>query len=77
MRPELTLTRTSWCTIFVVMKNVTITMDEAVLRWAGIKAAEQDTSVSRLVGEMLRTECMNRKVDGMSSRQIADYLARP
>jgi hypothetical protein len=36
------------------MKNVTITLDEKVARWARIKAAEKDTSVSRLVGEMLR-----------------------
>ena len=37
-----------------VMKNVTITLDEEVARWARIRAAERDTSVSRLVGELLR-----------------------
>lgn len=36
------------------MKNVTITLDEEVARWARIRAAEQNTSVSRLVGEMLK-----------------------
>jgi len=36
------------------MKNVTITLDEKVARWARIRAAEQNTSVSRLVGELLR-----------------------
>jgi hypothetical protein len=36
------------------MKNVTITVDERVIRWARLKAAELNTSVSRLVGEMLR-----------------------
>jgi hypothetical protein len=36
------------------MKNVTITLDEEVAHWARIKAAELDTSVSKLVGEMLR-----------------------
>ena len=36
------------------MKNVTITLEEDVARWARIRAAEEDTSVSRLVGEMLR-----------------------
>jgi hypothetical protein len=36
------------------MKNVTITLEEVVARWARIKAAERNTSVSRLVGEMLR-----------------------
>ena len=34
-----------------VMKNVTITLDEEVARWARVMAAEQNTSVSRLVGE--------------------------
>jgi plasmid stability protein len=36
------------------MKNVTITLEEEVARWARIRAAEQNTSVSRLVGEMLK-----------------------
>ena len=36
------------------MKNVTITLEEDVARWARIRAAELNTSVSRLVGEMLR-----------------------
>jgi hypothetical protein len=35
------------------MKNVTITMDDAVADWARIEAARLNTSVSRLVGEML------------------------
>ena len=36
------------------LKNVTITIDEDVARWARIKAAEEDTSVSRLLGDVLR-----------------------
>jgi hypothetical protein len=36
------------------MKNVTITMDEEVARWVRIRAAERNTSVSRLVGELLQ-----------------------
>ena len=35
------------------MKNVTITMDESVADWARMEAARRNTSVSRLVGEML------------------------
>lgn len=41
------------------MKNVTITMDDAVADWARIEAAKRNTSVSRLVGEML-SEKMHR-----------------
>ena len=36
------------------LKNITITVDEDAARWARIEAAKEDTSVSRLVGEMLR-----------------------
>lgn len=37
-------------------RNVTITLEEDVARWARIKAAEKDTSVSQLVGDMLKVE---------------------
>jgi len=43
------------------MKNVTITLDEEVARWARIKAAEQETSISKLVGEMLREKMRNEQ----------------
>jgi len=33
---------------------MTITLEEDVARWARIEAARKDTSVSRLVGEMLK-----------------------
>lgn len=36
------------------MKNVTITLDEDTARWARIEAARRDTSVSRLIAELLR-----------------------
>ena len=35
------------------MKNVTITLDEETAGWARVYAAQNDMSVSRLVGEML------------------------
>lgn len=36
------------------MPNLTITADEEVLRWARVKAAENNTSVAQLVGELLK-----------------------
>ncbi len=36
------------------LRNVTITLEEDVAEWARIEAAKRDTSVSKLVGEMLR-----------------------
>lgn len=37
------------------MKNVTITLKEEVAQWARVWAARHNTSVSRLLGEMLET----------------------
>jgi len=36
------------------MPNLTITADEEVLRWARVKAAQENTSVARLVGDLLK-----------------------
>lgn len=35
------------------LKNVTVTLDPATARWARLEAARRDTSVSRLLGEIL------------------------
>lgn len=35
------------------MKNVTITLSEDTARWLRIKAAQDDVSVSRWIGELL------------------------
>lgn len=55
------------------MKNVTITLDEKVARWTRIKAAEQEKSLSRLVGEMLQ-EKMREEEGYFTSMQ--QYLAK-
>jgi hypothetical protein len=39
-----------------VLKNVTITLPEEVATWARVKAAEENTSVSRMVGRMLEDQ---------------------
>ena len=57
-----------------VMKNVTITLDEEVARWARIMAAEQNTSVSRLVGEMLREKMIDEQNYQIAMQQ---YLSHP
>jgi hypothetical protein len=38
------------------LKNITITLDEETARWARVQAAQRDTSVSKLLGEVLRRE---------------------
>ena len=35
------------------MKNVTVTMEDSVADWARMEAARRNTSVSRLLGELL------------------------
>lgn len=58
---------------YSVMINVTITLDETVARWARIRAAELDTSVSRLVGEMLREKMLDEEKYDQASRE---YLSQ-
>ena len=36
------------------LRNVTVTLEEDVAQWARIEAARQDTSVSRLLGVILK-----------------------
>lgn len=36
------------------LRNVTVTLEESVARWARLEAARKDTSVSRLLGEILK-----------------------
>ena len=36
------------------LRNVTVTLEEKVALWARIEAARQDTSVSRLLGDILK-----------------------
>ena len=54
------------------MKNVTVTMDEAVARWARRAAADRETSVSRFVGEVLREKMA---ADDHYGRVMAEFLA--
>ncbi len=36
------------------MKNITISMEEEVARWARLEAAKRETSVSRFLGELAK-----------------------
>lgn len=46
----------SSCYTDPVLRNVTITLSDEAARWARRKAAEENTSVSRLVGRMLEDQ---------------------
>jgi hypothetical protein len=58
------------------MKNVTITMDEKVLRWARIRAVEQDTSLSRMVGDMLRQKMEEEQTYQTAMKQFLSQSAQ-
>jgi len=54
------------------MKNVTITLEEDVLRWAKTWAARHDTSVSRMLGEELRRKMLTEENYEQARRRFQD-----
>jgi hypothetical protein len=56
-----------------VKRNVTVSLDEETARWARVEAARRDTSVSRLLGDLLR-ERMHRV--GEYEASMKEFLAR-
>lgn len=57
------------------MRNLTVSLDERVARWARVAAAERDMSVSRFVAELLTAQ-MNDDAAYDHARQRA-LAARP
>src|SRR5687767_12864412 len=56
------------------MKNVTITLDEAVAQWARVEAAKAGKSLSRWIGEKLGDD-MRR--DDQATRGLTEWLDAP
>lgn len=56
------------------MKNITITLDEETAAWVRVHAAEENKSVSRLVGEILQSRMKDRRE---YQRTMRRYLAKP
>jgi hypothetical protein len=55
------------------LRNVTITLEEDVARWARIEAAREDTSISQMVSEMLKRRM---RETGTYERSMRRFLAR-
>ena len=55
------------------MKNVTVTMDESVADWARMEAARRNTSVSRLVGEMLTEKMRHDDAYERAMREALEF----
>jgi hypothetical protein len=56
------------------MKNITITLDPETAAWVRVKAAEQNTSVSRFVGELLQQHMKERIA---YQRAMERFLSKP
>lgn len=59
------------------MRNVTITLEEDVARWVRVEAAKRETSVSRLVGEMLGERMRSENAYEEAQRQFFAIEPRP
>ena len=57
------------------LRNVTVTLDETVARWARIEAARKETSVSRLLGEILKGRMLAE--DGYKSAMRRALTRKP
>lgn len=55
------------------MKNVTITLDDETAAWARVYAAQNNTSVSRMVGELLQQHMRSSRDYELAMQQ---FLAR-
>jgi hypothetical protein len=55
------------------MRNVTITLEDEVARWARVEAARRDMSLSRMVGELLREHMREEQAYDSA---MAEYLSR-
>jgi hypothetical protein len=51
------------------LRNVTVTLEEQVARWARIEAARKETSVSRLLGTILKERMLHGDVYERSMRR--------
>lgn len=59
------------------MKNVTVTMEDSVAEWARLEAARRNTSVSRLVGEMLAEKMRHNDAYERAMREALEFKPLP
>lgn len=59
------------------LRNVTVTLEEDVAQWARIEAARQSTSVSRMLGALLKERMSSRKGSAAeAAERLADFGKR-
>jgi hypothetical protein len=55
------------------MKNVTVTMEDSVADWARMEAARRNTSVSRLIGELLAEKMRHDDAYERAMREALEF----
>jgi hypothetical protein len=55
------------------MKNVTVTMEDTVADWARMEAARRNTSVSRMIGEMLAEKMRHDDAYERAMREVLEF----
>ncbi len=55
------------------MKNVTVTMEDSVADWVRMEAARRNTSVSKLVGEMLAEKMRHDDAYERAMREALEF----
>ena len=55
------------------MKKVTITLENEVSRWAKIWAAKNDTSVSKLLGQLLKERMLEEEGEHTAMQQFLSH----
>ncbi len=55
------------------MKNITITMDEEPAEWVRIEAAKRNTSVSRMLGDMVAVQMRQQDAYQMAMRDALQF----
>lgn len=59
------------------MKNVTVTMEDSVADWARMEAARRNTSVSRLLGELLAEKMRRDDAYERAMREALEFKPIP
>lgn len=59
------------------LRNVTVTLDEETARWARMEAARQETSVSKLLGNLLRSSMLEQQDYDNAMASYREREARP
>jgi len=56
------------------MKNITVTLDDETAKWVRVKAAEQNKSMSRYLGDLLQQHMKDRVA---YQRAMERFLSKP